>query len=89
LVKYVRSIFFFIHDFSSHEKITFALLKASPYVKDWWETYWEKKDESPPSLFLATPTWDSFQDAIKEKYYPIRSYEDKYIKWTTLQQGRD
>ena len=29
------------------------------------------------------------QDAIKEQYYPVKSYEDKYIKWTTLQQGWD
>ena len=53
------------------------------------ETYCEQKDESTTSLFLAAPTWNSFQDAIKEKYYPIKSYEDKYIKWTTLRQGRD
>ena len=40
------------------------------------------------SLFLAAPTWNSFQDAIKEQYYPIESYEDKYVKWTTLWPGR-
>ena len=33
--------YFSIHDFSSQEKITFALLKAAPHVKDWWETYYE------------------------------------------------
>eukprot|EP00253_Pinus_taeda_P024804 PITA_24804 len=73
----------------SREKIVFALLKAAPHVKDWWETYCEQKDESTDSLFSATPTWDSFRDAIKEQYYPVKSYEDKYIKWTTLWQGRD
>jgi len=26
---------------------------------------------------------------MKEQYYPVKSYEDEYIKWTTLQQGRD
>jgi hypothetical protein len=81
--------YFSVHDFSSREKITFALLKAAPHVKDWWETYCEQKDESTPSLFSAAPTWNSFWDAIKEQYYPVGSYEDKYIKWTMLRQGRD
>eukprot|EP00253_Pinus_taeda_P019020 PITA_19020 len=81
--------YFSIHEFSSREKIVFALLKVAPHVKDWWETYCEQKDESIGSLFLATPTWDSFWDAINEQYYPVKSYEDKYIKWTTLRQGRD
>ena len=26
---------------------------------------------------------------MKEKYYPVRSYEEKYIQWNTLQQQRD
>jgi hypothetical protein len=30
-----------IHNFSDNENITFALLKALPHVKHWWETYWE------------------------------------------------
>ena len=33
--------YFSIHDFSNRENITFALLKAAPHVKDWWETYCE------------------------------------------------
>ena len=52
--------YFSIQDFSSREKITFELLKATPHVKDQWETYCEQKDESIGSLFLATPTWNSF-----------------------------
>eukprot|EP00253_Pinus_taeda_P025886 PITA_25886 len=81
--------YFSVHDFSNWEKITFALVKAAPHVKHWWETYCEQKDESTSSLFSAAPTWNSFWDAIKEQYYPVKSYEDKYIKWTKLQQGRD
>eukprot|EP00253_Pinus_taeda_P033443 PITA_33443 len=81
--------YFFVHEFSSQENIVFALLKAAPHVKDWWETYCEQKDESTGSLFSAAPTWDLFQDAIKEQNYSVNSYEDKYIKWTTLWQGRD
>ena len=52
--------YFSVHDFSDREKIIFALLKVSPHVKDWWETYCEKKDETKPSLFSAIPTWNSF-----------------------------
>eukprot|EP00253_Pinus_taeda_P016290 PITA_16290 len=81
--------YFSVHEFSSREKIVFALLKAAPHVKDWWKTYYEQKDESTGSLFSAAPTWDSFRYAVKEQYYPVKSYEDKYIKWTTLRQGRD
>ena len=33
--------YFSVHDFSDQEKIIFALLKAAPHVKDWWETYRE------------------------------------------------
>ena len=81
--------YFSVHDFYDREKFIFALLKASPHVKDWWETYCEKMDETEPSLFSAVPTWNSFRDAIKEQYYPVGSYEDKYIQWTTLRQQRD
>jgi len=73
-----------VHNFSNREKITFSLLEATLNVKDWWETYCEQRDEKETSLFLATPTWNSFRDVDEEQYYPVRSYEDKYIKWTTL-----
>jgi hypothetical protein len=33
-----------IHNFSKRETITFALLKAVPHVKDWWETFYEKNE---------------------------------------------
>jgi hypothetical protein len=81
--------YFSVHDFSDREKIIFALLKAAPHVKDWWETYSEQEGEGEPSLFSAAPTWNSFRDTIKEQYYPVGSYEDKYIQWTTLRQQRD
>jgi hypothetical protein len=34
--------YFSIHNISDKKKITFALIKALPHVKHWWETYWEK-----------------------------------------------
>lgn len=81
--------YFSIHEFSGRENITFTLLKSIPHVKDWWETCYEQKDKSESSLFSIAPTWNSFRDAIKELYYAIESYEDNYIKWTTLRHGRD
>ena len=98
MVKYIHGIdrwlnplegYFSFHDFSNWEKIPFALLKATPDVKNWWETYCEKTDETEPSLFSVVPTWNSFRDAIKEQYYPVGRYEDKYIQWTMLRQQRD
>jgi hypothetical protein len=81
--------YFFVHNFSNREKITFALLKVVPHVKDWWETFCEKKETEEPSLFTVVTTWESFRDDIKEKYYPIISYDDLYTKWITLRQERD
>jgi hypothetical protein len=81
--------YFFVHNFLNREKITFALLKAVPHVKYWWENFCEQKETEEPSLFIVTTTWESFRDAIKEQYYPVGSYDDLYTKWTTLWQERD
>ena len=81
--------YFLVHNFSDREKITFALLKAIPHVKYWWDTYSEQRDMEESAIFLVAPTWDSFWDAIKEQYYPVGSYEDHYTRWTTLCQERD
>jgi hypothetical protein len=36
--------YFLVHNFFDRENITFALLKAViPYVKNWWDTYSEKR----------------------------------------------
>ena len=81
-------IFLFMN-FQVGKRLFSLFSKQPPHVKDWWETYCEQKDESTGSLFSVAPTWNDFRDAIKEQYYPVKSYEDKYIKWTTLRQGRD
>jgi hypothetical protein len=81
--------YFFVHNFLNRENITFALLKVVPHVKDWWETFCEKNETKEPSLFTVMTTWESFRYAIKEQYYPVRSYDDLYTKWTTLRQERD
>jgi hypothetical protein len=66
-----------------------VLLKVVPHVKYWWETFCEKKETEEPSLFIVVVTWESFRDAIKEQYYPVRSYDNLYTKWTTLWKERD
>jgi hypothetical protein len=80
--------FFSVHNFLDKEKITFALLKSLPYVKHWWETYWEQSSTEESGIYGAEPTWDFFVDAVKEQYYPVGNYEDQYMRWTTLHQER-
>jgi hypothetical protein len=81
--------YFFVHNFFNRENITFALLKAIPHVKRWWDTFCEQNKTEVSTLFVVTPTWGSFRDAIKEQYYPVGSYNDLYTIWTTLWQERD
>ena len=76
--------YFSIHKFLNREKITFALLKAVPHVKYWWETLCEQKEIEGSTLFVVAPTWGCFKDFIKEQYYLVGSYDDLYTKWTTL-----
>jgi hypothetical protein len=81
--------YFSVHNFSDREKNTFSILKVVPHVKEWWDTYSEQRAIEESAMFLVGPTWDSFWDAIKEQYYLIGSYEDQYIRWTTLSQESD
>jgi hypothetical protein len=66
--------YFSVHNFYDKEKITFALLKALPHVKHWWETYWEQSSTEESGIYGAEPTWDFFVDAVKEQYYPVGNY---------------
>ena len=68
--------YFFVHNFFDRENITFVLLKASPHVKQWWETYCDKISTEESGMFEFEPTWEYFVDVVKEKYYPIGNYED-------------
>jgi hypothetical protein len=87
MVEYSRRLFICSH-FSNREKITFALFKALPHVKHWWETYWEKISTEESGIYGVDPTWDFFVDAVKEQYYPVDNYEDQYMRWTTLWQEK-
>jgi hypothetical protein len=58
--------YFSIHIFFDRENITFALLKALPHVKHWWEIYWEQSSTEESGIYGAEPTWEFFVDAVKE-----------------------
>jgi hypothetical protein len=49
--------YFFVHNFSDREKITFVFLKSLPHVKHWWETYSEKNFTEESGIFWVEPTW--------------------------------
>jgi hypothetical protein len=80
--------YFFVHKFSDREKITFALLKALPHVKHWWETYWDQSSTEESGIYGIDPTWDFFLDAFKEQYYPVDNDEYQYMRWTTLRKEK-
>jgi hypothetical protein len=69
-----------IYDF---ENITFTLLESLPLVKYWWEFYCERHDKHEYMEFRIEPTWEAFVDSLKEDFYPIRNYDDKYTRWMT------
>ena len=47
--------YFSVYNFSDREKITFALLKVVPHVKDWWETYCEQPFREESEMFGTNP----------------------------------
>jgi hypothetical protein len=49
--------YFFVHNFSDREKITFVFLKSLPHVKHWWETYSKKNFTEESGIFWVEPTW--------------------------------
>jgi hypothetical protein len=81
--------YFPVHNFSDRGNITFVLLKVILHVKDSWDTYSYKRAIEESAIFAVPPTWDSFGDSIKEKYYPVEGYKDQYKRWTMLRQERD
>jgi hypothetical protein len=71
--------YFSVHDFSDREKIIFALLKAAPHVKDWWETYSEQEGEGEPSFCQPHPLGILSEMPSSKNIILVGSYEDKYI----------
>jgi hypothetical protein len=81
--------YFSVHNFFERENITFTLLKSLPHVKYWWETFWDQSFTEESRIYGGEPTCDFFVDAVKEQYYPIGNYDNRYMRWTTLRQERD
>jgi hypothetical protein len=81
--------YFLVHNYFDRKTINFSLLKVVPHVKNWWDTYFEKRAMEESAIFVVAPTWYSFWDAIKEQYYGVGIREDQYTRWTTLHQERD
>jgi hypothetical protein len=75
MVEFARRVFL-VHNFFDRENVTFSLLKVVPHVKNWWDTFSEKRAIEESTIFVVTPTWDSFGDSIKEQYFPIGIYEE-------------
>jgi hypothetical protein len=63
MVKYTRGLLL-CSKILDIEKMTFSLLKALSYVKDWWESYWERHDGDESTTFRTKPTWANFIDAL-------------------------
>ena len=81
--------YYFVQNLSNSENITFTLLKSLPHVRAWWEGYSERYTANESTPFKREPTRAAFVDALKEEFYPVRNYDDQYMRSTTLCQKRD
>jgi hypothetical protein len=45
--------YFYVHNFSDRENITFFILKVVPHVKNWWDSYYEKNSIEEFRMFEA------------------------------------
>jgi hypothetical protein len=45
--------YFSVHNFFDRENITFSLLKVVPHVKEWWDTYFEKRSIEESAIFVV------------------------------------
>ena len=73
--------YYSVQFFFDGENITFTLLKSLPHVRYWWEGYWERYITDESTLFGREPTWAKFVDSLKEEFYPIRNYDEQYMRW--------
>ena len=71
--------------------LRYKLASTFPYLRTGGKPIVSKRTRGNPPYSRLHPlgTWNSFWDAIKEQYYPVGSYEDKYIQWKTLRKQRD
>ena len=76
--------YFSVQNFSNMQKIVFALLKAVPHVRDWWDNYCEKNTIDENDILGSEPTWASFVEALTEQDDHVDNYDDQYNNWTIL-----
>jgi hypothetical protein len=81
--------YYSIQKFYDSEKIALALLKSLLHVRAWWEGYRERYTTNESTPFKREPTWEAFVYALKEEFYPIRNYDDQYMRWMNLRKKRD
>ena len=75
--------------FQTRRRLFLHSSKLPPMLRTGGKPTVRTRTRHKPLCFSAVPTWNSFRDVVKEQYYPMGSYEDKYIQWTTLRQQRD
>jgi hypothetical protein len=80
--------YYSVQNFYDNEKITFMLIKSLPQVKSWWEGYWERYTIDEYTPFGRESTWEDYVYSIKEEFYPIRNYDDQYMRWITLRKKK-
>ena len=51
----VLEVYFYVHNFSNRENITFALLKEVPHVKNWWDTFVRKTHQTSLECLKQIP----------------------------------
>jgi hypothetical protein len=66
--------------FRIEKRLLLHCSKSFPMSKIGGRISVRKKETKEPLLFIVVVTWESFRDAIKEKYYPVGSYDDLYEK---------
>ena len=77
--------YFSFHDFSDRENIIFSLLKATPMSKTSGKPTVSKRTRGTPLCSQPHPL--GIHSKMASRYYPMGSYEYKYIQWTTMREG--
>jgi len=80
MIEYARRLLLCPKKNSYSENITFSLLKSLPHVRAWWEGYWERYTTDEYTPFVREPTWEAFVYSLRENLYPVRNYDDSYMR---------
>ena len=75
--------------FSTGKRLLFLYSNPPPMLRTGGKPTVRERMRRNPLYSQPYPLGIIFWDAIKGQYYPVGSYEDKYIQWTTLRKQRD